>query len=224
MKIRMMSAAVAGAVCMNVAAFAQDETLLLRDPAISAQKIAFVYAGDLWTANRDGSNPRRLTSSPVDETNPVFSPDGSMIAYTANFENNHDVYVIATAGGQPTRLTWRSGNDVALDWTPDGRAVAFASQRETNHGRSAQLYHVSVNGGLPVKQMAARIFRGQYNASGSRFETGFQVYDIKMAASATLSTLSAVMRWRTRLFMATCPAGPAGSSGVLPTAPPPSGS
>ena len=169
MKIRMMSAAVAGAVCMNVAAFAQDETLLLRDPAISAQKIAFVYAGDLWTANRDGSNPRRLTSSPVDETNPVFSPDGSMIAYTANFENNHDVYVIATAGGQPTRLTWRSGNDVALDWTPDGRAVAFASQRETNHGRSAQLYHVSVNGGLPVKQMAARIFRGQYNASGSRF-------------------------------------------------------
>jgi tricorn protease len=154
---------------MNVAALAQDETLLLRDPAISAQKIAFVYAGDLWTAGRDGSNPRRLTSSLVDETNPIFSPDGSMIAYTANYENNNDVYVISAAGGQPKRLTWRSGNDVALDWTPDGRAVAFSSQRETNHGRSAQLYHVSVSGGLPEKQMAARIFRGQYNASGSRF-------------------------------------------------------
>lgn len=162
-------AAIAVALSLNFSASAQDETLLLRDPAISAQKIAFVYAGDLWTAERDGSDPRRLTSSPVDETNPVFSPDGSMIAYTANYENNPDVYVISTSGGQPKRLTWRSGPDVALDWTPDGRAIAFSSQRETNHGRSAQLYHVSVDGGLPEKQMAARIFRGAYDPSGSRF-------------------------------------------------------
>ncbi len=148
---------------------AQEQTLLLRDPAISQNHIAFVYAGDLWLADRDGSDPRRLTSSPVDEINPVFSPDGSMIAYTTDYENNNDVYVISTSGGQPKRLTWAPGSDVAFDWSPDGSAVAFASRRETNHGRSAQLYHVSINGGLPQKQMEARIFRGKYDASGERF-------------------------------------------------------
>ncbi|MFQ5563520.1 MAG: PDZ domain-containing protein [Parvularculaceae bacterium] len=162
-----------GVVCSGLilfgAAAAQDQTLLLRDPAISATKIAFIYAGDLWTANRDGSDPQRLTSSPVDEVNPIFSPDGSWIAYMANHGDNDDVYIIPTSGGQPKRLTWHPGADVALDWTPDGSAVAFASRRETNHGRSAQLYHVSIEGGLPEKQMAARVYRGRYDATGKRF-------------------------------------------------------
>lgn len=164
-----IGAAMISAASAIASANAQEQTLLLRDPALSDANIAFVYAGDLWIADRNGANPKRLTSSPVNETNPVFSPDGSMIAYTANYENNNDVYVISAAGGQPKRLTWRSGDDIAFDWTPDCRAVAFSSRRETNHGRSAQLYHVSVDGGLPEKQMAARIFRGQYDASGSRF-------------------------------------------------------
>lgn len=169
MKIGTVALAAAAALFSVGIASAQEQTLLLRDPALSARHIAFVYAGDLWVAERNGADPRRLTSSPVDETNPVFSPDGSRIAYTANFENNKDVYVIATDGGQPKRLTWHPDDDIVLDWTPDGSAAVFASQRETNHGRSAQLYHVSVDGGLPEKQMEARIFRGRYDAAGERF-------------------------------------------------------
>ncbi|MEO1136884.1 MAG: peptidase S41, partial [Pseudomonadota bacterium] len=169
MKMKTLGAVIIGAASAHALALAQEQTLLLRDPAITDAHIAFVYAGDLWVADRSGANPRRLTSSLVDETNPVFSPDGSMIAYTANYENNEDVYVIATAGGQPKRLTWRSGDDIAIDWAPDGSAIAFSSRRETNHGRSAQLYHVGVDGGLPEKQMAARIFRGSYDATASRF-------------------------------------------------------
>ncbi len=156
-------------IILALPALAQDQTLLLRDPALSNNNIAFVYAGDIWVADRDGANPRRLTSSPADEINPVFSPDGATIAYTANFENNQDVYIIPAAGGQPTRLTWHPGVDTVLDWTPDGSAVAFASARERNHGRSAQLYHVSVDGGLPEKQMEARIFRGSYDDAGRQF-------------------------------------------------------
>ncbi|MEL7487498.1 MAG: peptidase S41, partial [Pseudomonadota bacterium] len=161
----------AGIAVSIAAAHAQtaDQTLLLRDPAISENHLAFVYAGDLWIADRDGGNPRRLTATPYTETNPIFSPDGTMIAYTADAEDNDDVYVIAASGGQPKRLTWHSTGDVALDWAPDGSAVAFASRRESAHGRSAQLYHVSVDGGLPEKQMEARIFRGAYNADASRF-------------------------------------------------------
>ncbi|MEM9168629.1 MAG: PDZ domain-containing protein [Pseudomonadota bacterium] len=165
----LLLAAVFAASMQTQRARAADQTLLLRDPTVSETQLVFVYAGDLWIAGRDGADPRRLTATPYTEANPIFSPDGAMIAYTANAEGNGDVYVIAASGGQPKRLTWHPGRDVALDWAPDGSAVAFSSRRETDHGRSAQLYHVSVDGGLPEKQMEARIFRGAYDAAAARF-------------------------------------------------------
>lgn len=147
-------------------ALAQDDTRLLRDPAISQSNIAFVYAGDLYVADRNGANARRLTSHAANETGPVFSPDGQTIAFTANYNNNTDVYTIPVTGGQPTRLTYHPGGDTAVDWTADGSAVAFVSRRNSNAGRSAQLYHVSTEGGLPEQQMKARIFRSSYSDDG----------------------------------------------------------
>jgi len=146
-----------------------QETLLLRQPDVSDSQLTFVYAGDIWIAQIDGSNPRRLTSGPGTEDGPVFSPDGQSIAYAGTFENNEDVYTISVNGGQPTRLTWHPGNDIPSGWTADGSAVTFLSARETDHGRSGQLYHVSVGGGMPSKRMDARVFRGVYDATDSRF-------------------------------------------------------
>ena len=145
---------------------AHAQTLLLRDPAISASNIAFVYAGDIWIAERNGANPRQLTTDPAEESNPIFSPDGSMIAFSANKDDNKDVYVMPQSGGQPKRLTWHPGDDTVMDWTADGSAVYFASAREFNRGRSAQLYKVSTKGGLEQKQMETRVYRGRFNASG----------------------------------------------------------
>ncbi|PKM08382.1 MAG: peptidase S41, partial [Gammaproteobacteria bacterium HGW-Gammaproteobacteria-5] len=135
-------------------------TLLLRQPALSAEHLAFVYAGDLWVAGRDGNTPRRLTSHAAEENTPIFSPDGSKIAYAASYDDNTDVYVISVDGGQPQRLTWHPAADVPLGWTSDGSAVALVSNRETDQGRSGQLYHAALAGGLPQKQMQARIYRG----------------------------------------------------------------
>jgi tricorn protease len=145
-----------------------EETLLLRSPAISKDQLAFVYAGDLWVTDRDGTNPRRLTSHPADERSPRFSPDGQQIAFNAQYGDNLDVYVISSAGGQPRRLTWHPGDDVVNGWTAKGKQVTFASARETNHGRSAQLYHVGLEGRMPVKQMEARYFQGAWDARGER--------------------------------------------------------
>jgi tricorn protease len=145
-----------------------DQTLLLRQPDISANHLTFVYAGDLWIANRDGAEPRRLTTSPAGENTPCFSPDGSLIAFAASYENNVDVYVVSVDGGQPRRLTWHPGPDIPTGWTADGRSVAMVSFRETDHGRSGQLYHVALDGGLPDKQMEARFFRGVYDDTDSK--------------------------------------------------------
>ena len=51
------------------------DTKMLSQPAVSKNHIAFVYAGDLWLSNRDGSNVHRLTSDEGIESNPIFSPN-----------------------------------------------------------------------------------------------------------------------------------------------------
>ncbi len=160
------SAAVLAAVAANGA---QAETLMVGDPALSATQMAFTYAGDIWIAERDGTNPRRLTSAPADEMRPRFSPDGSMIAYSANLDGNYDVFVIPAAGGQPRRLTWHPGADRVVGWAPDGQSVSFVSPRERRAGRAGQLYRVDLTGGLPVKVSEARVFDGAWNEDGSRF-------------------------------------------------------
>lgn len=164
-KLALLASTAALAISTASTAIAQDQTLLLRDPDMSDRHIAFVYSGDIWLANQDGTAPRRLTSSETSESNPVFSPDGSMLAYNASFEGNTDVYIVPVVGGQPTRLTYHPGRDTVRGWSPDGREVAFTSGRETNNGRSAQLYHAKVEGGLPVRQMDARVFEVSYDAN-----------------------------------------------------------
>jgi len=163
-----MTAAPTSMIYANTSELESETTSLLRQPTVSEHHIVFVYAGDLWRVDRDGANPLRLTSALAEENNPYFSPDGSMIAFSADYEGNTDVYVISVNGGTPQRLTWHPGADIVSGWSHDGETVAFLSRRETDHGRSGQLYHVSVTGGAPEKQMEARFFRGQWNEDGTK--------------------------------------------------------
>jgi tricorn protease len=143
------------AVCLGLAlsASAVDtaDTRLLSEPAVSAERIAFAYANDLWTARPDGTGVARLTSHPGVESGPRFSPDGSLIAFTGRYEGNTDVYVVSAAGGVPRRLTHHPGNDTALGFTPDGKSVLFASPREVHTLRYQQLFTVPVEGGFPTR-------------------------------------------------------------------------
>lgn len=150
-------------------AAAQEETLLLRSPDLSATNLVFAYAGDIWIANRDGTAPRRLTSHPADARNPLFSADGSMITYSANHDGNYDVFVVPAAGGQPVRLTWHPGDDDVVGFSPDGQHVYFTSARERRHGRAGQLYRVALSGGLPEKVSEARTFAGAWSEDGETY-------------------------------------------------------
>jgi tricorn protease len=133
--------------------FAVDvaDTRMLTDPAISANRIAFAYANDLWTANVDGSNVSRLTSHAGVESAPRFSPDGSLVAFTGRYEGNADVYVVSSGGGEPRRLTWHPLDDTVLGFTPDGKSILFASQREVHTRRFQQLFTVPIGGGAVSK-------------------------------------------------------------------------
>jgi tricorn protease len=156
------------AVAIACAASAQPASipppLLLQTPSLSAKQIVFAYAGSLWTVPREGGDARRLVSGdPGYANNPLFSPDGSLVAFTGNFDSNEDVYVVPAAGGEPRRLTTHPGTDVALAWTPDGKRILFRTTREA-YSRFEKLYTVSVDGGFPEELPLPMGVQGAYSA------------------------------------------------------------
>lgn len=94
-----------------------------RFPAIRGQTIVFAAEGDLWTVPVAGGVARRLTSHPSEETNPVISPDGRTLAFTARYEGPAQVYTMPMAGGSPVRWTWEAEASTATTFTPDGKLV-----------------------------------------------------------------------------------------------------
>ena len=142
------------------------DTRLLAQPAISQNNIAFIYADDLWVANPDGTQPRRLTADHGIESNPVFSPDGKVIAFSAQYDGNTDVFIIPVEGGVPERLTWHPGNDYVRGFTPDGASVLFISQRYVHTNRYYQLFTVPVTGGFPEQLKIPNAYKASYSPDG----------------------------------------------------------
>lgn len=135
------------------------EARLLRFPDVNGDKVAFVYAGDIYIAPRAGGQAIRLTSHEGLEMFPKFSPDGKQLAFTGQYDGDYAVYVIPVEGGEPKRLTFHPGiqstsdrfgpENVVMGWHPDGRKVLFRSRKETNDWWDGRAYLVDVNGGLP---------------------------------------------------------------------------
>ena len=121
------------------------ETLLLRMPTVSTSHIAFVYGGDIWVASKDGSNPRRLTINPAVEQNPVFSPNGKLIAFTGNYDGNTDVYVIPVEGGAPKRVTSHPSADIVRGWLNNDE-VYFTATRDYNYALSPRMHSTNLDG------------------------------------------------------------------------------
>jgi tricorn protease len=138
----------------------KEETRLLRFPDINKDKIAFVYAGNIWIVDSNGGTARQLTSHKGIEIFPKFSPNGEWIAYSAEYSGNRQVYIISVDGGTPRQLTYyndvgpmppRGGFDYrVLDWTPDGKSVLFRGNRLPWGERMGKYFTVSIDGGMEV--------------------------------------------------------------------------
>src|SRR5215469_14717499 len=164
-RLLLICCCVAG-VLVAVDANASDGPALLRKPTVSKTQIAFSYGGDLWIVDRNGGEARRLTSDIGIETNPFFSPDGSMIAFTGEYDGNEDVYLIPVAGGIPKRLTTHPGSDQVVGWTRDGKRILFRSSRNS-WSRFNRLFAVSIDGGLPEELPLPMAEEGSYSPDSS---------------------------------------------------------
>ena len=157
---------VVASVVLSGLALAQGP-LLLRNPSLSRDKIAFLYADDIWTVGRDGGEARRLTSRGGVTEGPYFSPDGTQIAYSTHEKGLTDVYVVGSEGGVPRRLTWDPEGNFAAGWTPDGKNVLFGSMH-ASYSDFFRLFETRADGvGMPTVLPLPSALTGNISPDGS---------------------------------------------------------
>jgi len=124
--------------------------VMMRFPAISKDRIAFVYANDVWIAPREGGAATPLSTPAGIEMFPRFSPDGSQIVVSANYDGVQSLYTIPVAGGTSTRITNFASAPMPVGWTNQNEIV-FYTGNITGMGRQSKLYRVSPQGGMPTQ-------------------------------------------------------------------------
>jgi tricorn protease len=127
-KALILTVAAFGLVILAQAVLAAGRTGYYRHPAVHKNTVVFVSEGDLWSVDIGGGPARRLTTHHGMETSPAVSPDGSTLAFSAQYEGPTEVYTMPLAGGLPVRRTFAGQASTVVGWTPDGR-ILYATQR-----------------------------------------------------------------------------------------------
>ena len=160
-----------------VTGLAATRAMWLRSPAISpdGRTIAFSYRGNLWRVPSTGGAAVALTIGSSYNSYPVWSPDGSRIAFASDRNGNFDVYVMPAEGGEATRLTWHSSDEIPTSFTPDGRSVLFgaavldaASNAQFPTPAQPELYRVDLDGHMPEQVLTTPALYAVYDRAGKR--------------------------------------------------------
>jgi tricorn protease len=157
-----------------------DGTRLLHFPDISATQVTFVYGGDIYTVARTGGTALRLTGHAGKELFPKFSPDGTQIAFSAEYSGTRQVFVMPSDGsGAPKQLTWyndvgamppRGGYDYrVLDWTPDGKNIVVRMNRLGVDERAGRPFYVPAAGGDEIALAVPETGGGMLSPDGTQF-------------------------------------------------------
>jgi tricorn protease len=136
-------------------------------PDIQGNTIVFASGGDLWKVAADGGTACRLTFSDGRETYPEISPDGSLIAFTGEYDGNADVYVMNIDGGDIKRVTYHPGMDEVIGWNATRNKIMFTSGRNSP-SRYVKMYMVSPDGTGLEEMIMYDAARGSFSPDGTK--------------------------------------------------------
>ena len=160
-----------------ISTFAQ-QPLWMRYNRISpnGDKIAFTYKGDIYVVDAHGGEARQLTTSSAYDYNPIWSNDGTKIAFATDRNGNFDIYVMPAEGGVAQRVTTNSVSETPLSFSPDDKEIYYsayiqkdAADAQFSAGWMTELYKVPVEGGRPQQVTAATVCSVSFDTDGESF-------------------------------------------------------
>ncbi len=149
----------------SLSAGAQDP--FMQYPDIQGNTIVFASGGDLWKVSAEGGTATRLTFSDGRETYPEISPDGTLIAFTGEYDGNADVYVMNINGGDITRLTFHPGMDEVIGWNSTKNKIMFTSGRHSP-SRYIKMFLISPDGTGLEEMIMYDAARGSFSPDGNK--------------------------------------------------------
>jgi tricorn protease len=138
---------------------------IMRFPDISDNTVVFTSGEDIWTAPLEGGDAVRLTINDGQERYPKFSPDGSLIAFTGDYDGNSDVYVMNSKGGNIRRVTYHPGIDEVVGWHPAKNKIIFSSGMNSTT-RYTKLFLISPDGTGLEELILYDASRGSFSTDG----------------------------------------------------------
>src|SRR5262249_7689264 len=106
-------------------------------------------ASSIWTVSSDGSGKQQITNAGGVSNDPVWSPNGTKIAFESNRGGAYDIYEMTPDASGVRALPNHPALDASPAWSPDGTKIAFVSERSAKNHR--EIYVMNADGSHVVR-------------------------------------------------------------------------